>query len=205
MPSDPVTPPSPVPAPAPLRKGTSSPLRAVAPGRRTRRRDAEPGLPPIEPRESARVAGLRYADDSRPGISRRRAGRSTSYRAPDGRPIRERAELARIRSLAIPPAWTDVWINPDPNGHILATGRDARGRKQYRYHPRWREVRDETKYARMSVFAEALSGMRARVDADLARPGIPRERVLAVVVRLLEVTQSASATASTRGTTDRSA
>ena len=96
--------------------------------------------------------------------------------------------LSRIKSLAIPPAWTDVWICPWPNGHIQATGRDARGRKQYRYHPRWRETRDETKYHRMLVFSHALPRIRARVEADLQRRGLPRERVLAAIVRLMELT-----------------
>src|SRR5207247_11340785 len=100
----------------------------------------------------------------------------------------DRHELRRIRSLAIPPAWTDVWICPRPNGHIQATGRDSRGRKQYRYHPRWREVRDETKYDRMIAFAEALPRIRERVEHDLARPGMPREKVVATIVRLLETT-----------------
>jgi DNA topoisomerase-1 len=107
------------------------------------------------------------------------------YRA-DGRPIRNQAELKRIARLAIPPAWTDVWICPDPRGHLQATGRDARGRKQYRYHPEWRETRDETKYERMPAFGAALPKIRARIAADLARPGLPREKVLATIVRLLE-------------------
>jgi DNA topoisomerase I len=138
--------------------------------------------------EAAEVAGLRYVSDSTPGISRRRAGKGFSYRTPDGRTLRDPRTVARIQSLAIPPAYTDVWICPDPNGHIQATGRDARGRKQYRYHPRWREVRDETKFGRMLAFSEVLPAIRKRVEADLARPGLPREKVLATVVRLLECT-----------------
>jgi DNA topoisomerase-1 len=140
------------------------------------------------PEESAEEAGLRYATDDRPGITRRRAGRGFSYRAPDGGRIADAATLARIRALAIPPAWTGVWISPDPRGHLQATGRDARGRKQYRYHPRWRTVRDETKYGRLLEFGRALPTIRRRVDRDLRRRGLPRERVIAAVVRLLETT-----------------
>ena len=142
----------------------------------------------IEGPAAARAAGLRYADDTRPGISRKRAGTGFTYRTPDGTTLRDRAALQRIRRLAIPPAWTDVWISPDPADHLQATGRDARGRKQYRYHDRWREVRDGTKYARMVAFAEVLPKIRARTDRDLRSPDLTRERVLAVVVRLLEST-----------------
>ena len=138
--------------------------------------------------QSAQAAGLRYVSDTSPGIRRRRAGRGFSYLTPDGGPVRDKATLARIRSLAIPPAYTDVWICPIPNGHLQATGRDARGRKQYRYHPRWREVRDETKFGRMVGFSDALPRLRRRVEEDLARPGLPKEKVLAAVVRLLECT-----------------
>src|SRR5205085_12012521 len=102
-----------------------------------------------EPRDAARFAGLRYVSDDRPGIRRRRSGRGFSYSSPTGERITDPEQLRWIRSLAVPPAWTDVWISPTRNGHILATGRDARGRKQYRYHPRWREVRDESKYTRL--------------------------------------------------------
>jgi DNA topoisomerase-1 len=137
---------------------------------------------------AARAAGLRYADADRPGITRKRAGTGFAYRAPDGATMRDRAELRRIRSLAIPPAWTDVWIAPGANDHLQATGRDARGRKQYRYHQRWREVRDATKYARMTSFARSLPKIRARTDEDLRSPDLTRERVLAAVVRLLEST-----------------
>ncbi|HEY3107493.1 MAG TPA: DNA topoisomerase IB [Chloroflexota bacterium] len=140
------------------------------------------------PIESAHAAGLRYVADTTPGIRRRRAGRTFSYLDVDGQPIRDRDTLARIRSLAIPPAWTDVWICPSPRGHIQATGRDARGRKQYRYHPRWQQTRDETKFGRMLAFGQALPLIRRRVEQDLARPGLPREKVLAAVVRLLEAT-----------------
>jgi DNA topoisomerase-1 len=123
-----------------------------------------------------------------PGIRRKKAGTGFSYVGTDGKTIRDAKELARIRSLAIPPAYTDVWICPTPNGHIQATGRDARGRKQYRYHPKWRETRDETKFGRMLAFSQVLPGIRGRVERDLALPGLPREKVLATVVRLLECT-----------------
>ena len=144
--------------------------------------------PITDPLLSARAAQLRYVSDTWPGIRRKRSGKGFSYRAPDGALIHDTETLRRIRSLAIPPAWTDVWICPNPNGHLQATGRDAKGRKQYRYHPRWRDVRDETKYTRLIAFGEALPRIRERVDADLARYGLPREKVLATVVRLLETT-----------------
>ncbi len=133
-------------------------------------------------------AGLIYVSDAEPGIERKRAGHGFSYIGPDGTPIRDRAERRRIRSLAIPPAWTDVWICPSPHGHLQATGRDAKGRKQYRYHPRYREVRDETKFDRMLAFSRVLPAIRERVERDLSRDGLPREKVLATVVRLLEKT-----------------
>jgi DNA topoisomerase-1 len=142
----------------------------------------------VDPIASARIAGLRYVLDVGPGISRRRSGTSFRYFDADGRALRDAETLARIRSLAIPPAWTDVWICPIAHGHLQATGRDARGRKQYRYHPRWRAVRDETKYHRMIPFARALPRIRAQVESDLGRPGLPREKVLATVVQLLETT-----------------
>jgi DNA topoisomerase-1 len=142
----------------------------------------------LQPAQSARAAGLRYVSDAvLPGISRQRAGAGFRYTAPSGNTLRERAALARIRALAIPPAWQEVWICPREDGHLQATGRDARGRKQYRYHARWREVRDETKYGRVAAFARALPRIRRRVDHDLARPGLPLEKVLAAVVRLLEI------------------
>jgi DNA topoisomerase-1 len=140
------------------------------------------------PAQSAAAAGLRYVSDAMPGIRRRRAGKGFAYLGPDGRPIRDRGDLARIRSLAIPPAYTDVWICPLPNGHLQATGRDARRRKQYRYHPRWREVRDETKFGRMLAFSEVLPAIRRRIARDMAVEGLPREKVLATVVQLLEST-----------------
>lgn len=141
-----------------------------------------------EPAESARAAGLRYTSDGRPGIRRTRRGRSFVYLDPDGRIVRARDELARIRALVIPPAWSDVWICPDPRGHLQATGRDARGRKQYRYHPKWRQVRDETKYHRMIGFAQTLPAIRRRTAEHLKLPGLPRDKVLAAVVQLLEKT-----------------
>lgn len=141
-----------------------------------------------DPPAAAREAGLHYVSDDMPGITRRRAGKGFAYYDPDGRRITDRAEIRRIRSLAIPPAYRDVWICPDPDGHLQATGRDDRGRKQYRYHPRWREIRDENKYERMLAFGQHLPEMRQRMDADLGRPGLPREKVLAAVVRLLETT-----------------
>ena len=142
----------------------------------------------LEAVETAREAGLRHVSDEMPGIRRRRSGRGFAYFEPDGRLLRERAVLRRIRSMAVPPAWTDVWICPLASGHIQATGRDARGRKQYRYHPRWRQVRDSNKYERMVAFARSLSRIRRRVARDLSRPGLTREKVLAAVVRLLETT-----------------
>ncbi len=137
---------------------------------------------------TARDAGLRHSSDSRPGITRHRSGRGFTYRDPEGVTIRDEEIVARIRSLAIPPAWANVWICPSPLGHIQATGRDARGRKQYRYHPRWRTRRDAGKFERMLEFADALPTIRARCDGDLGRSGLPREKVLAAVVRLLELT-----------------
>src|SRR6476620_4151392 len=140
------------------------------------------------PIDSARAAGLRYTTDAVPGITRRRSGSGFTYFTASGRVLKDPAELHRIRSLVIPPAWTNVWISPDPRGHLQATGRDARGRKQYRYHPRWREVRDETKYYRLIGFAQILPAVRRRTDADLRRQGLPKEKVLAAVVQLLEKT-----------------
>jgi DNA topoisomerase-1 len=143
---------------------------------------------PKDPHESAKAAHCRYVDDSGPGIRRVKAGKGWKYVAPTGKTIRDRDVLNRIKSLVIPPAWTDVWICPDADGHIQAMGRDARGRKQYRYHWRFREVREETKYERMLQFAEALPHIRAKVDEDLGGSGLTREKVLATVVRLLEIT-----------------
>jgi DNA topoisomerase-1 len=155
--------------------------------RGAKRRTVQQAIGPFTaPEDAAKAARLRHVSDAQPGISRLRVGRGMRYRAPDGKSIKDRDALARIRALAIPPAWTDVWICTSAEGHLQATGRDARGRKQYRYHPRWHAVRDETKYGRMREFGAALPQIRARVDRDLARPGIPRERALASIVRLLE-------------------
>jgi DNA topoisomerase-1 len=139
-----------------------------------------------DPAAAARAAGLRYADVSTPGIERRRAGRGWSYRDPSGETIRDADVLDRIKALVIPPAWSDVWINRHPRGHVQATGLDARGRKQYRYHEKWRATRDETKFAGLIEFAEVLPAVRERVDADLALRGLPRDKTFATVVRLLD-------------------
>src|SRR5438876_8092367 len=142
----------------------------------------------LDPIESARAAGLRYVSDLSPGLRRKRAGKGFTYSASNGSAIRNPETVRRIKGLAIPPAWTDVWICPDPRGHLQATGRDARGRKQYRYHARWREVRDAVKYDRLLTFAQALPRIRVRTSADVQRPGLPVEKVLATVVLLLEKT-----------------
>jgi len=142
----------------------------------------------IEPTEAAKAAGLRYVSDAGPGIRRVKRGAHFAFIAPSGKPIRDEAEIERIRTLTIPPAYTDVWISPDPKGHLQATGRDARGRKQYRYHRLWREVRDENKFERMVAFASALPTIRAHVAHDMALPGLPRDKVLATLVNLLEAT-----------------
>jgi DNA topoisomerase-1 len=142
----------------------------------------------LDPALSAKAAGLRYVYDTRPGIARRRHRNGFRYLDTDGRPMRDKDTLARIKSLVIPPAWTRVWICAVPNGHLQATGRDARGRKQSRYHPRWREVRDEAKYEHTLRFGEALPAIRGRVAHDLALPGLPRAKVLATIARLLETT-----------------
>jgi DNA topoisomerase-1 len=141
-----------------------------------------------DPVHSAKEAGLRYVLDTDPGLRRMRAGKGFYYVGPDNKRVSDAKMLRRIRSLAIPPAWTDVWISPIAEGHLQATGRDARGRKQYRYHPRWKEIRDSTKFDRLIAFGEAMPAIRARVEKDLALPGLPRERVLATIVRLLQLT-----------------
>ena len=137
---------------------------------------------------AAEEAGLQYVSDQRPGYTRKAKGKHFEYFDAEGKPIRDEQRLLRIKRLAIPPAWTDVWICPSLNGHIQATGRDARGRKQYRYHERWREVRDENKFDRLAQFAKALPNIRRRVAQDLKLPGLPRRKVLATIVRLLERT-----------------
>lgn len=141
-----------------------------------------------DPVEAARSAGLKYVTDEDPGLRREPDGEGFRYLRPNGSTVRDDNEVQRIRKLAIPPAWTDVWICPSPDGHLQATGRDARGRKQYRYHPRFREVREETKYGHMLEFARALPQLRARVAEHMALRGLPREKVLATVVHLLETT-----------------
>jgi DNA topoisomerase-1 len=143
----------------------------------------------VDPIDSARAAGLRYVSDLSRGIRRKRAGKGFTYGTSDGGVIHDSATIRRIKGLAGPRAWTDVWICPDPRGHLQATGRDIRGRKQYRYHSRWREVRDAVKYDRMLAFAAALPKIREQTDRDLERPGMPREKVLAAIVRLLEETR----------------
>ncbi|MEP0872019.1 DNA topoisomerase IB [Trichocoleus desertorum AS-A10] len=141
-----------------------------------------------DPVQSAQVAGLRYVNDDSPGIQRQPRGKGFVYLNVDGKLIRDRQEIQRIDSLAIPPAYKDVWICPFANGHIQATGRDAKGRKQYRYHSLWRQVRDQTKFTRLIAFSDALPTLRERVDHDLGLRGLSREKVLATVVRLLETT-----------------
>ncbi len=141
-----------------------------------------------DPVDAAEEAGLRYVTDEQPGYTRKKRGSSFVYYDAEGKLIRDESRLLRIRRLAIPPAYTDVWICPSPNGHIQATGRDDRGRKQYRYHERWRAVRDENKYDRMLIFGNALPKIRRQVQADLNLPGLPRNKVLATVVQLLERT-----------------
>ncbi len=142
----------------------------------------------LDPVESAKAAGLRYVPDTTPGITRKRWRSKFRYLHPDGTLVDDEETLARIKSLVVPPAWNNVWICASPKGHLQATGRDARGRKQSRYHPHWREVRDETKYERMMIFGTTLPTIRARVEQDLGKPGLPREKILATIVRLMEAT-----------------
>jgi DNA topoisomerase I len=136
----------------------------------------------------AESIGLAYVSSDGPGITRRRSGAGFSYRDPGGKLVRDEDTLARIKSLAIPPAWTDVWICPDEDGHLQATGRDARGRKQHRYHARFREVRDAAKFERLPEFAKTLPALRARIDEDMSKRGLPREKVLATIAHLLDTT-----------------
>jgi DNA topoisomerase-1 len=143
---------------------------------------------PVDPREAAESAGLVYVSDEDKGIRREREGDGFAYYRPGGDRLRDEAALERIRKLAIPPAWTEVWICPRANGHLQATGRDARGRKQYKYHPQFRELRESTKYEHMLEFARALPAIRARLAEHMALRGLPREKVLATVVHLLETT-----------------
>ena len=143
---------------------------------------------PNEHRKAAKGAGLQYVTDAAAGITRRRAGKGWVYFEPNGARIRDPAKRRRLNSLAIPPAWTDVWICPDPTGHIQATARDARGRKQYRYHASYREARDRSKFRRMLEFSEVLPRLRERIERDLGRPELDRRQVLATVIRLLDRT-----------------
>jgi DNA topoisomerase-1 len=142
-----------------------------------------------DPDAAASAASLRHATDHQPGLRRVRHGRGFAYLSARGVRVRDRATLSRIRALAIPPAWTAVWIAADPHAHVQATGRDARGRKQYRYHARWRAVRDEVKYHRFTAFCHALPALRRRVAADLARPELCKRKVVATVVSLMEAAQ----------------
>lgn len=156
---------------------------ATLPSMNTRPSDPDPAL-----RAQVRKAGLVYVSDAQPGIRRLRRGKGFGYRDADGQPVTDKAELARIRALAIPPAYEDVWICANSDGHLQATGRDARGRKQYRYHPDWRELRDHGKFDRILAFGAALPTLRRRTRKDLALTGLPREKVLALLVRLLDET-----------------
>ncbi len=137
---------------------------------------------------AAEAAGLKYVTDTRPGITRKRSGKGYSYYKPNGDLIRDHAKRERFEALGIPPAWADVWICPDARGHLQATGKDAKGRKQYRYHTKFRAMRDESKFGRMLVFSEALPRLRDRVERDLSLPGLPRRKLLATLVRLLNTT-----------------
>lgn len=166
--------------PAVPQPGAVGPARSVADLARAVV-ETTPSAPPVP-------SGLRYVDDAAPGITRRRLRDRWAYFDAKGRRVTDPGEIARIDRLAIPPAYVDVWICPYPDGHLQATGRDARGRKQYRYHVRWRETRDATKFSRMLDFGHALPRVRARVERDLALPGMPREKVLAAIVRLLDST-----------------
>lgn len=151
--------------------------------------DQTPSQAPAEESlQTARAAGLCFVTDANEGIRRKRSGKGFRYVLPSGAALKERAELARIRKLAIPPAWTDVWICPSPDGHIQATGRDARGRKQYRYHPDWIRVRDEAKYDKLLTFARVLPRLRKSVQDHMGERGLTRNKVLATVVYLLETT-----------------
>jgi DNA topoisomerase-1 len=141
-----------------------------------------------QPREAAEQAGLRYVSDEAPGIRRKRAGKGFTYVDRNGTTVRDQATLARIRSLVIPPAWTDVWICPHKDGHLQATGRDAKGRKQYKYHPQFRDVRESAKFEHMMEFARLLPGIRAKIAEHMSLRGLPREKVLATTVHLLERT-----------------
>ena len=135
---------------------------------------------------SAQAVGLLYVTDAMPGIRRKRHGRGFTYTGPDGSIIRDRAMLRRFRALVIPPAWTEVWICPSPDGHLQVTARDGRGRKQYRYHPSFREHRDGVKFDRMIALSDVIQRIRERVESDIAKPDLPREKVMATIVWLLD-------------------
>ena len=156
------------------------------------------------PKGLAADAQLRYSTDTEPGIARRPTRRGFRYRGPDGAPIHDATTLDRIAALAVPPAWEGVWICRDAHGHLQAMGRDARHRKQPRYHPAWRAQRDESKFGRLAAFGRALPRVRRRVARDLSRPGLAKDKVLAAVVRLLETTPCGSGTRNTRAPTDPS-
>lgn len=151
-------------------------------------RESVGGRTRLDPRIVAEHAGLNYVSDAMPGITRRRSGKGFTYRDPDGQTIRDRPTRKRLDALMIPPAWTNVWICPDPEGHLQATGRDDRDRKQYRYHPRWREMQDRSKFGRMIVFGMSLPRIREWIEADLSQRGLPLTRVLAAAVRVLDST-----------------
>src|SRR6266513_2265771 len=170
------------------RIGRSKGFLMGTPGTKTRNDKALEAVFAAESAEAAEEAGLHYISDDRPGYTRRGNNGEFKYLDTQGKRIRDEQRLLRIKRLAIPPAWNDVRICPSPNGHIQATGRDARGRKQYRYHERWRELRDENKFERLADFAKALPRIRRRVAKDLKLIGVPREKVLATIVRLLERT-----------------
>jgi len=142
-----------------------------------------------DPIESAEAVGLHYISDDVPGIQRKRSGKNFIYFEPNGHRIKDKKTIQRINSLAIPPAYRDVWICPIENGHLQATGRDAKGRKQYRYHPLWRAIRDQTKFSRMIAFSQALPDIRRRLEQDLALSGLPKQKVLATVLKLIELTR----------------
>lgn len=145
-------------------------------------------ITPEEAKIVAKEAHLRYVTDTRPGIQRKRSGKGFTYIGLDGQPIKDRQERERLDKIGIPPAWTDVWISPYPNGHILTTGRDAKGRKQYRYHPDWNAIRNETKFSRMVEFGKCLPKIREMTEKHIQQPELTREKILAAVVRLLEKT-----------------
>ena len=154
----------------------------------TKKKTSEPPAIVLDPVAAARAAKLRYVSDRKPGFTRKRVDDGFEFFDTDGSKITDEATIARIKKLAIPPAYTDVWICRDPNGHLQAVGRDARGRKQYRYHPNWRAVRDENKYGKMLVFGRVLPTIREQVGKDLSLPGLPKRKVLAAIVALLEKT-----------------